>query len=186
MVTPGSTIGVLIARRAVVPGDAADAGDQREQHAALLARASRRGAGRDSRQSGAGSRARCTMCSRTRFRPSHSSSRARACSLATVAPIPRSPADRSGPPARRQRAGGGPPRHRRRPRRRAAWARASRRARRGFGDQSGLPVAVEVHGEPRELAPDARLALYRTAQEALTNVRRHAAAERVADAASST
>jgi signal transduction histidine kinase len=48
-----------------------------------------------------------------------------------------------------------------------------------FGDQSGLPVAVEVHGEPRELAPDARLAVYRTAQEALTNVRRHAAAERV-------
>jgi signal transduction histidine kinase len=48
-----------------------------------------------------------------------------------------------------------------------------------FGDQSGLPVAVEVRGEPRELAPDARLAVYRTAQEALTNVRRHAAAERV-------
>ena len=48
-----------------------------------------------------------------------------------------------------------------------------------FGQQSGLPVAVEVSGEPRELAPDARLAVYRTAQEALTNVRRHAAAERV-------
>jgi signal transduction histidine kinase len=48
-----------------------------------------------------------------------------------------------------------------------------------FGDQSGLPVAVEVHGEPRELPPDARLAVYRTAQEALTNVRRHAAPERV-------
>jgi signal transduction histidine kinase len=48
-----------------------------------------------------------------------------------------------------------------------------------FGQQSGLPVEVEVSGEPRELAPDARLAVYRTAQEALTNVRRHAAAERV-------
>jgi signal transduction histidine kinase len=48
-----------------------------------------------------------------------------------------------------------------------------------FGEQSGLPVAVEVQGERRELAPDARLAVYRTAQEALTNVRRHAAAERV-------
>ena len=48
-----------------------------------------------------------------------------------------------------------------------------------FEQQSGLPVAVEVHGEPREVAPDARLALYRTAQEALTNVRRHATAERV-------
>jgi signal transduction histidine kinase len=48
-----------------------------------------------------------------------------------------------------------------------------------FAEQSGLPVAVEVRGEPRELAPDARLALYRTAQEALTNVRRHAAAQRI-------
>jgi signal transduction histidine kinase len=48
-----------------------------------------------------------------------------------------------------------------------------------FEEQSGLPVAVEVRGEPRELAPDARLALYRTAQEALTNVRRHAAAQRI-------
>jgi signal transduction histidine kinase len=48
-----------------------------------------------------------------------------------------------------------------------------------FGQQSGLPVELQVRGEPRELAPDARLAVYRTAQEALTNVRRHAAAERV-------
>jgi signal transduction histidine kinase len=48
-----------------------------------------------------------------------------------------------------------------------------------FAEQSGLPVAMEVHGEPQELAPEARLAVYRTAQEALTNVRRHAIAERV-------
>jgi signal transduction histidine kinase len=48
-----------------------------------------------------------------------------------------------------------------------------------FGAQSGLPIGVQVRGEPRELAPDARLAVYRTAQEALTNVNRHAAAERV-------
>jgi signal transduction histidine kinase len=48
-----------------------------------------------------------------------------------------------------------------------------------FGEQSGLPVAVEVCGEPHELAPDARLAVYRTVQEALTNVRRHATPERV-------
>ncbi len=48
-----------------------------------------------------------------------------------------------------------------------------------FAEQSGLPVAIEVHGEPCELAPEARLAVYRTAQEALTNVRRHASAERV-------
>jgi signal transduction histidine kinase len=46
-------------------------------------------------------------------------------------------------------------------------------------EASGLPVRLDVSGEPRELAPDARLALYRTAQEALTNVRRHAAASRV-------
>jgi signal transduction histidine kinase len=37
-----------------------------------------------------------------------------------------------------------------------------------------LPVNLTVSGEPRELAPDMRLAIYRTAQEALTNVRRHA------------
>ena len=48
-----------------------------------------------------------------------------------------------------------------------------------FGEQSGLPIAVEVHGQPRELRPEARLAVYRTAQEALTNVRRHATPERV-------
>ena len=36
------------------------------------------------------------------------------------------------------------------------------------------PVAVQVDGVPRELPPDSALALYRTAQEALTNVRKHA------------
>src|SRR5919201_1081801 len=50
---------------------------------------------------------------------------------------------------------------------------------RAFEEQSGLPVAVEIQGEPRQLEPDARLALYRTAQEALTNVRKHATPERV-------
>ena len=49
-----------------------------------------------------------------------------------------------------------------------------------FGEQSGLPIALEVHGKPRELRPEARLAVYRTAQEALTNVRRHATPEHVA------
>ncbi len=48
-----------------------------------------------------------------------------------------------------------------------------------FGQQSGLSVALEVNGSPRELPPEASLAIYRTAQEALTNIRRHAAAERV-------
>jgi signal transduction histidine kinase len=48
-----------------------------------------------------------------------------------------------------------------------------------FAEQSGLPVAVDVTGEPRQLAADARLAVYRTAQEALTNIRRHSVPERV-------
>jgi signal transduction histidine kinase len=38
---------------------------------------------------------------------------------------------------------------------------------------------LTVSGTPRELRSDARLALYRTAQEALTNVLRHGAADRV-------
>ena len=38
---------------------------------------------------------------------------------------------------------------------------------------------LTVTGTPRELASEARLALYRTAQEALTNVLRHSAADRV-------
>jgi signal transduction histidine kinase len=40
-------------------------------------------------------------------------------------------------------------------------------------------ASVTVRGEPRELSSEARLALYRTAQEALTNVLRHSAADRV-------
>ena len=45
----------------------------------------------------------------------------------------------------------------------------------GFGERCRSPVS----GEPRELASEARLALYRTAQEALTNVARHSAADHV-------
>lgn len=48
-----------------------------------------------------------------------------------------------------------------------------------FTEQSGVPAELIVHGEPRSLPPDVRLAIYRTAQEALTNVRRHATPERV-------
>ncbi|MDQ6777831.1 MAG: histidine kinase, partial [Actinomycetota bacterium] len=48
-----------------------------------------------------------------------------------------------------------------------------------MAEQSGMPVTVDVRGEPRELPADARLAVYRTAQEALTNVRRHATPDRV-------
>ena len=44
-----------------------------------------------------------------------------------------------------------------------------------FGDRASLTVT----GAPAPLPSDARLALYRTAQEALTNVRKHSDAERV-------
>jgi signal transduction histidine kinase len=49
-----------------------------------------------------------------------------------------------------------------------------------FEEHTAASCTVTVTGAPNELAPEARLALYRTAQEALTNVRRHAAADRVA------
>jgi signal transduction histidine kinase len=48
-----------------------------------------------------------------------------------------------------------------------------------FEEQSGVRVELEAVGEPRALAADASLALYRAAQEALTNVRRHAVPDRV-------
>jgi signal transduction histidine kinase len=48
-----------------------------------------------------------------------------------------------------------------------------------FEEQSGVEAEFETLGEPRALPADASLALYRTAQEALTNVRRHAAPDRV-------
>jgi signal transduction histidine kinase len=38
----------------------------------------------------------------------------------------------------------------------------------------GAPATVQVTGEPRPLGADASLALFRTAQEAMTNVRKHA------------
>jgi signal transduction histidine kinase len=44
----------------------------------------------------------------------------------------------------------------------------------------GIPCRLDVHGEPVELGSQARLALYRAAQEALTNIAKHAASpERV-------
>jgi len=48
-----------------------------------------------------------------------------------------------------------------------------------FREQTGVETALTFAGEPRDLPSEARLALYRTAQEALTNVRRHADAEHV-------
>jgi signal transduction histidine kinase len=44
----------------------------------------------------------------------------------------------------------------------------------GYRTDLSAPAAVRVEGEPRELSPDTALAVYRTAQEAMTNVRKHA------------
>jgi signal transduction histidine kinase len=44
----------------------------------------------------------------------------------------------------------------------------------GYRADLGAPATVAVEGTPRDLGADAALALYRTAQEALTNVRKHA------------
>jgi signal transduction histidine kinase len=50
----------------------------------------------------------------------------------------------------------------------------------GYGADLGAPATVNVTGEPRPLGADASLALFRTAQEAMTNVRKHAPGASVA------
>ena len=49
----------------------------------------------------------------------------------------------------------------------------------GFRAATGNPCAVVVSGNPAVLSPEARLAVVRTAQEALTNVHKHAPAASV-------
>jgi signal transduction histidine kinase len=48
-----------------------------------------------------------------------------------------------------------------------------------FGRTSGIRCRIEERGDPVVLAPDAQVALYRSAQEALTNVAKHAEASSV-------
>ena len=45
---------------------------------------------------------------------------------------------------------------------------------RGFTERSGVPVEFQSNREEFEIEPDRAAALYRVAQEALTNVRKHA------------
>ncbi|HEX6509039.1 MAG TPA: sensor histidine kinase [Chloroflexota bacterium] len=51
---------------------------------------------------------------------------------------------------------------------------------REFERDTGVSCSLEVEGQPTDPGPEARLALYRIAQEALTNVRKHANASSVA------
>jgi signal transduction histidine kinase len=48
-----------------------------------------------------------------------------------------------------------------------------------FQADTGVACTFSCDGDERELAPDGRLTIYRVAQEALTNIRKHAQPDRV-------
>ena len=50
---------------------------------------------------------------------------------------------------------------------------------RGFAERSGIEIDFQANRDEFEIAPDRAAALYRVAQEALTNIRKHARAKRV-------
>ncbi|MGZ9075193.1 MAG: ATP-binding protein, partial [Burkholderiaceae bacterium] len=50
---------------------------------------------------------------------------------------------------------------------------------RGFAERSGIAIDFQANRDEFQIAPDRAAALYRVAQEALTNIRKHARAKRV-------
>ncbi|MFC2058670.1 PAS domain S-box protein [Chloroflexota bacterium] len=48
-----------------------------------------------------------------------------------------------------------------------------------MSQEHGIKVSVEVHGSEHDLSPETKLVLFRIAQEALSNIRRHAEAKNV-------
>lgn len=61
----------------------------------------------------------------------------------------------------------------------ASLPEALRRVAAHWAEETGVPAAVTVTGEPAALHPEADVTLLRAAQEALTNVHKHARAQRV-------
>jgi signal transduction histidine kinase len=61
----------------------------------------------------------------------------------------------------------------------APVSEALRHLTRTFGEETGATASYEISGTPRTLAPDLDVVLLRAVQEALTNVRKHAAATSV-------